>query len=146
MKIKTIGDSYMAVAFPSAQYLQDIVHAAHTMLSHTFTWPHNHELVLFRIGIHVGSVVAGVLGTERMQYDVWGDTVNVASRMESTGEAGRIHVSEAFALLLSPGTSHLRERGGDTQFPIPYSLFPRGEIEIKGKGTMTTYWLESPLP
>jgi class 3 adenylate cyclase len=95
-----------------------------------------------RIGLHCGPLTAGIIGTERIQYDVWGDTVNVASRMESTGEAGRIHVSETFALLLSPSPSHLRERGDNSPFPIPYSLRERGALEIKGKGLMTTYWLE----
>jgi class 3 adenylate cyclase len=102
--------------------------------------------------MHLGPATAGVIGTQRLQYDVWGDTVNVASRMESTGEAGRIHVSQTFAFLLSPGPflanarndiPHLRERGEDSRFPIPYSLRERGAIEVKGKGPMTTFWLES---
>jgi class 3 adenylate cyclase len=60
-----------------------------------------------------------------MQYDVWGDTVNVASRMESTSEPGKIHVSEALAKALNEA-----------------DIVPRGEIEVKGKGLMRTYWLE----
>jgi class 3 adenylate cyclase len=88
--------------------------------------------VSVRLGVHCGPVTAGVIGTARMQYDVWGDTVNVASRMESTGEAGRIHVSEQLAHLLS-----------SSPFPVPWSLRERGELEIKGKGLMKTYWLES---
>ena len=81
-----------------------------------------------RIGVHCGPVTAGVIGTKRLQYDVWGDTVNVASRMESTGEAGKIQVSEAFAQLVANG----------------HALDARGEVDIKGKGSMTTYWLETP--
>ena len=74
-KIKTIGDSYMAVSFEGA------VAAARTaveMMSSTFSWP-DESPVQFRIGLHSGSVVAGVIGKERLQYDVWGDTVNTAS-------------------------------------------------------------------
>ena len=72
-----------------------------------------------------------MIGTQRLQYDVWGDTVNVASRMESTSEPGRIHASEAFANVLRSSSD-----------PAHYILIPRGEVEIKGKGAMTTYWLE----
>ena len=112
-----------------------------------------------RIGMHSGAVTAGIIGTTRMQYDVWGDTVNVASRMETSGEPGKIHVSEAFATALNlrlqdqrlpelrqgdtdviPSASE--EQGMHSPFPIPYSLLERGALEIKGKGTMTTYWLE----
>jgi len=84
-----------------------------------------------------------------LQYDIWGDTVNVASRMESTGEPGRIQVSESFARALclvpsasngnnqAPGTRHNVAPG--TRHP---ALTERGEVNIKGKGSMTTYWLE----
>jgi len=81
--------------------------------------------VQFRIGIHTGPVVAGVIGTKKFIYDVWGDTVNVASRMESTGEPGRIQVTAAVE-------SRLRDR---------FTLEPRGVVEIKGKGPMPTFFL-----
>ncbi len=84
--------------------------------------------------IHCGAVTAGVIGTERLQYDVWGDTVNVASRMECTGEPGRIHVTEAFAIGATPHASHDE---------FSFRCIERGTIDIKGKGLMKTYWLGS---
>ncbi|RPI66736.1 MAG: hypothetical protein EHM43_10880, partial [Ignavibacteriae bacterium] len=136
MKIKTIGDSYMAVSFPneSVSSEQRAANTARAMIASSFTWPSG-KAVQFRIGLHSGPVVAGVLGNERLQYDVWGDTVNVASRMESSSEPGRIHVSKSFANALAPLEL---ERGGAKGAGVRY----RGEVEIKGKGTMKTFWLE----
>ncbi len=155
MKIKTIGDAYMAVAFPSDHHVEDLAAVALAMRSAEFTWPHTGERVQFRIGLHIGPVIAGVLGTERIQYDVWGDTVNVASRMESSGEAGRIHISEAFALNLKSNTEYTiqnaikesRNQGSHEVLLVTGNLSLvttfRGMIDIKGKGPMQTYWLES---
>ncbi|CAN5518563.1 hypothetical protein BH10BAC6_BH10BAC6_05850 [soil metagenome] len=120
MKIKTIGDSYMAVAFDN---IENAAHAALELASAITEVP-------VRIGIHCGPVVAGVLGKERMQYDVWGDTVNIASRMESTGEAGRVHLSEVFVTNIT--------RSANAAFRVVL----RGVVEVKGKGAMNTYWLE----
>ncbi|MFL6693126.1 MAG: adenylate/guanylate cyclase domain-containing protein, partial [Ramlibacter sp.] len=78
-----------------------------------------------RIGIHVGPAVAGVLGTKRFLYDVWGDTVNVASRVESAGRAGSIHVTDAIVQRATSG----------------YTFAGRGLIELQGRGRMLTYWL-----
>ena len=78
-----------------------------------------------RIGLNRGSVAAGVIGTTKFVYDVWGDTVNVASRLEASSLPGRIHVSDALATALSDR----------------YRLEPRGTIEIKGKGPMATWFL-----
>jgi class 3 adenylate cyclase len=135
MKIKTIGDAYMAVAFPSESHIADIIAAACAMRSQQFTWPHSDEPVVFRIGMHIGPLIAGVIGTARMQYDVWGDTVNTASRMESSSEPGQIQVSQAFADAV---TQHLN----DSMTNDSLTLLERGTVEIKGKGPMTTYWLD----
>jgi class 3 adenylate cyclase len=88
------------------------------------------EELSIRIGIHTGPVVAGVIGKRKFIYDVWGDTVNTASRMESHGEPGTIHVTDDTRQLLKD----------------MYELRPRGEIQIKGKGPMTTWFLVGRLP
>ncbi len=124
MKIKTIGDSYMAATFAQPDAIAQAARAALQTLS---TITRLHPEIVVRIGLHCGPVTAGVIGIERLQYDVWGDTVNVASRMESSSEPGRIHISEAFANALAGA---------------PFSIVERGTVNIKGKGDMTTYWLE----
>jgi len=138
-KIKTIGDAYMAVA-GAPDYCDDhalrCAKAALEMLE-DFTIPPDvlHEdlknLELdFRIGIHTGSAVAGVIGESKFAYDLWGDAVNTASRMESHGEEGKIHVSEEF------------KHAVETQNFASLQFIERGEIDIKGKGMMKTYFLE----
>lgn len=79
----------------------------------------------FRIGINSGPVVAGVIGTHKFHYDVWGDTVNIASRMESHSVAGRAQITQATYDLLGPG----------------FEYEPRGHIDIKGKGATETWFL-----
>jgi class 3 adenylate cyclase len=81
--------------------------------------------VQIRIGINTGIVIAGVIGTKKFIYDLWGDAVNIASRMESSGQAGSIQVTEA-----------TYERLKDK-----YVFQKRGAIKVKGKGEMVTYWL-----
>jgi adenylate cyclase len=123
-KIRTIGDSYMIAAgvpTPREDHAQVLARVALDMLAYAEQGP-----LSFRIGINSGPAVAGVIGTKKFQYDVWGDTVNTASRMESHGEPGRIQISEATYQLIK-GT---------------FSTTPRGPIEVKGKGILTTYWLE----
>ena len=84
------------------------------------------ERLQLRIGVHSGALIAGVIGTHKFVYDVWGDTVNTAKRMESYGAPGRIHVSAAIRQSLGDG----------------FRFEPRGALEVKGKGRMETYFLE----
>jgi len=126
VKVKTIGDSYLCFKGDStaAENAAAVASVALSMQQHSATWPSGEPLT-HRIGIHCGPISAGVIGTQRLQYDIWGDTVNVASRMESHAEAGRIQVSENVVEQLQGA------------FPV----VERGVIEVKGKGTMKTYWL-----
>jgi class 3 adenylate cyclase/CheY-like chemotaxis protein len=130
-KIKTIGDSYMAAAgVPEAQsdHADRIAALALRMLAAVDEIAKATDLKLrARIGIHTGPIIAGVIGTHKFVYDVWGDTVNTASRMESHSLPGRIQVSAATRILL-----------GDR-----FNFEPRGAIEIKGKGMMETYFLSA---
>jgi adenylate cyclase len=91
----------------------------------SFATPSGQPLQL-RIGIHCGPVVGGVIGIKRLSYDLWGDTVNVASRMELYSKPGSIQVSEVVYQQLKPS----------------FQLEPRGPITVKGKGEMNTYWLQ----
>jgi PAS domain S-box-containing protein len=128
-KVKTIGDSYMAVGgVPQERpdHLQAIAELALDMQTAItqFRTPKGQAIQL-RIGLHTGPVVAGIVGSRKFIYDLWGNTVNIASRMESQGEAGQIQVSDRVF-------QHLSNR---------YVLAPRGKIEVKGIGPMNTYWL-----
>jgi class 3 adenylate cyclase len=134
-KIKTVGDEYIAIAGPPAAgdggHLARIAELALAMLESagSVRYPDG-RTVRIRVGLHAGPVVAGVIGQKKFAYDIWGDTVNVASRMESTGEAGRIQVTEAVY-------TRLREE---------FLFECRGRIEVKGKGGMATYFLDSRQP
>ncbi len=130
-KIKTIGDCYMAVCgLPehNANHSKNAVEfsiKAGKMLNE-MTGP-NGEEISFRVGIDSGAVVAGIIGEKKFSYDLWGDTVNTASRMESTGVANKIQV-----------TKNVIDRLENTN--IEYET--RGEIAIKGKGKVTTYFIK----
>ena len=133
-KIKTIGDAYMVVGgIPEASedHTERVASMALELAAAVADIDAAARLgIQFRIGIHCGPVVAGVIGTKKFIYDVWGDTVNFASRMESHGIAGRIQVSHAVKERL--------EGAFDTE--------PRGLIDIKGKGPTPTWFVVGPAP
>ena len=128
-KIKTIGDAYMVAGglpVERADHLEAIADMALSMKEEIS----NHTVPGFgslemRYGVHTGPVVAGVIGKRKFSYDLWGDTVNTAARMESHGVPGRIQVTAAVRDALA-GTHRFEERG---------------PVEIKGKGNLTTYFL-----
>lgn len=123
-KIRTIGDAYMVAAgvpTPTDDHAEVICSMALEMLEYAES-----TSLTFRIGINSGPVVAGVVGTSKFQYDIWGDTVNTASRMESHGEPGRIQIAEETYRLV------------DDRFDAT----PRGPISVKGKGDLNTWFLD----
>ena len=129
-KIKTIGDAYMvvagvpnAIADPNETIAQLALDIKSTVSR--FKEPGTGNPVEVRIGINSGTVVAGVIGNRKFAYDLWGDAVNVAARMEATGEIGKIQATDEFAASLSDR----------------FDFEPRGEIDIKGKGKIATSFL-----
>ncbi len=128
-KIKTIGDAYMAVSgMPSRcnDHTEKIFRLAILMMESITSFNERRGTSLsLRIGINRGPVVAGVIGTHKFIYDLWGDTVNIASRMESTGVPGRIQVTEA-------AYEYMKDR---------LAFEARGEVSVKGKGMMPVFLL-----
>jgi len=131
-KIKTIGDSYMAVGGvpePLTDHVAAVTRTAVAMRREVATIASRRgigEALAIRVGIDTGPVVAGVIGRRKFIYDLWGDTVNTASRMESHGLPGAIQITARTAERLQDG----------------FLTRPRGVIEIKGMGAMETFLLE----
>ena len=128
-KIKTIGDAYMVAAgIPAA--VSDPVHRVAEMaleMQQTVAAMSSEfgEKLQVRIGLHTGPAVAGVIGNQKLFYDVWGETVNTASRMESYGEPGRIQTTTA----------------AKEELDQDYKFSPRGMVDVKGVGVLETWWL-----
>ncbi len=126
-KIKTIGDAYMAAGgVPVANTTNpvDVINAGLEMIS--YVNEQNDPLFKIRMGINSGSVVAGIVGIKKFAYDIWGDTVNIASRMESSGEAGKVNIS---------GNTYdlVKDR---------FNCLYRGKVEAKNKGMIDMYFVE----
>ena len=135
-KIKTIGDSYMAVAGlpePNASHAADAVAAVMEVLAFIDGYNRQREAegkdrFEIKIGLHTGHVIAGIVGKRKFAYDIWGDTVNIASRMESSGLPGRINISET----TFEAVKHL------------YHCTCRGMVEAKNKGELLMYLVDGP--
>jgi class 3 adenylate cyclase len=128
-KIKTIGDAYLAVCgLPNEdeQHAVKTVNAALEILNFISKRLEAGGRFEIRIGIHSGSLVAGIVGVKKFAYDIWGDTVNTASRMQSSGDPGKINISEStFELVHDQFVCH-----------------SRGKIEAKNKGMIEMYFVD----
>ncbi len=131
-KIKTIGDAYLAVCgLPAAdpRHAQKTIQAALAIRDFIAERRKKENVFEIRIGIHTGSVVAGIVGVKKFAYDIWGDTVNTAARMEQSSPPGKINISETTYDLVKD------------DFACEY----RGEIDAKGKGKVKMYFAEQPM-
>ena len=132
-KIKTIGDAYMCAGGlpePSENHAEMMVKAAKEIAEFVKKKKQVHRVnesrFDIRIGIHTGPIVAGIVGKNKFSYDIWGDTVNVASRMESSSEAGKINVSETTYELIKD----------------KFSFESRGEVKVKNRGSIKMYFIK----
>jgi len=129
-KIKTIGDCYMVVAgipVPQVDHAQRIAEFALAVRDDFARFVKERGLKIdLRIGMHSGTAIAGVVGTRKFAYDLWGDVVNVASRIESSGSPGKIHVSDAFMIRVKDS----------------FLFEDHGTVDLKGKDPMHTYYLK----
>jgi len=137
-KIKTIGDAYMAASglkgggpdAPSRTVRAALEMQAFVEARHNERAAQGLPAFRMRVGIHTGPVVAGIVGVKKFQYDIWGDTVNTASRLESSGEPGRVNVSEATYTAVQHDPS--------------FSFSPRGLVSAKGKGEVVMWFVSFP--
>jgi class 3 adenylate cyclase/Tfp pilus assembly protein PilF len=133
-KIKTIGDAYMAAGGLGSDQIEGARQVVQFGLRiQRFMKKHNEkrikmglEALNMRVGIHTGPVAAGIVGVKKFQYDIWGDTVNTAARMENSGEVGKVNISETTYELVKD----------------QFACTSRGEVEVKGKGLMKMYFAE----
>ena len=137
-KIKTIGDCYMAAAgIPDPNENHCIAAANFTLEVMKKMQGYkifNGKTLSFKVGIDCGPVVAGVIGEKKFIYDLWGDVVNTASRMEQYSDTGKIQVTERFVECLQKSSNNFSNPN--------FNLILRGDVKIKGKGIMKTYWME----
>jgi class 3 adenylate cyclase len=129
-KIKTIGDNYMAVGglFGDDDHASRVVKLGLAMLEEARHHQAHDKPLELRVGVHTGPVSGGVIGTRKLAFDLWGDTVNVASRLQEVGPPGQLHISEQTRLLV-----------GDL-----FECEPLGESQLRGHAGMPTYRVIAP--